>query len=71
MRPIAGGRLAAVEGVKGALAGHAFAQVGIDAYTALAAAAQAVGETEIRACRERIPQQRATWPRGGCATCRR
>ncbi|MDN7933126.1 DUF892 family protein [Burkholderia metallica] len=57
MRPVAGGMLAAVEGVKGALAGHAFAQVRIDTYTALAAVAQAAGETEIRACRERIPQQ--------------
>ncbi|OXI77714.1 hypothetical protein CFB50_35835 [Burkholderia sp. AU33423] len=54
---IASGMLAVDEVVKGALAGYAFAQVEIAAYTVLAAAAQAAGEAEIGACCERILQQ--------------
>ncbi|WP_322025198.1 DUF892 family protein [Burkholderia sp. BCC1977] len=45
------------DAVKGALAGHAVEQVEIAAYAVLVTAAHAVGEDEMRACRERILQQ--------------
>ncbi|WP_423760992.1 ferritin-like domain-containing protein [Burkholderia sp. NLJ2] len=54
---IASGMLSDDEVVKGALAGYAFEQVEIAAYTVLVAVAQAAGEDEIRACCERILQQ--------------
>ncbi|MCA8274690.1 DUF892 family protein [Burkholderia sp. AU30280] len=54
--------LSADQVVQGALAGHAFAQAEVAAYTALVAAAQAAGEAEIRACCEWILQQACSDP---------